>query len=101
MALTIFNSDDKDFMLMQTSWASSLNKMLANPATNGILMKSVQLSTGDNTINHKLGRNLQGWVIVRKRANADIYDTQDSNSMPSLTLTLNSSANVTVDLYLF
>lgn len=82
-------------------WASILNPIVANPANNSIILKNVQLAIGTNTINHKLGRNLQGWFIVRKRGSADIYDTQDSNQMPNLTLTLVSDAIVTVDLAVF
>jgi hypothetical protein len=86
---------------MQNSWASVLNPFIANPFLNGILLKNISLSSGDNTINHKLGRNLQGWVLVRKRQSVDIYDKQDTNQMPDLTLVLNASATATIDLYVF
>ncbi len=90
-----------DTDLMQTRWSSILNPVLINPVVNGILLSGVSLSTGSNTINHKLGRKLQGWCLTRVRASAAIYDTQDSNTMPELTLKLTSSANVTVDIYVF
>jgi len=82
-------------------WASILNPIVANPANNSIILKNIELSVGTNVINHKLGRNLQGWQIIRKRASADIYDTQDTNQMPNLTLTLVSDAIVTIDLAVF
>jgi len=98
MALPIINSAD---MQMQTLWASQLNPLLTNPALQGNILKSVVLASGDNTINHKLGRKLQGWIIVRQRASASMYDKQDSNARPELTLVLNASAAVTVDIYVF
>lgn len=101
MSLPIAKSDDKDLMLMQTTWSAQLNQLLQNPCNIGMLLKEVSLVNGANVINHKLGRKLQGWAIVRKRASADIYDTQDTNNKPSLTLLLQSNANVTVDLYVF
>lgn len=101
MALPIFNSAVAELSLMQTNWASKINPIISNPISNGILLKEQSLTTGSNTINHKLGRKLQGWFIVRQRAAASVYDTQDSNSLPNLTLTLTSSVNVIVDLYVF
>lgn len=101
MALPIFASDSQPMHLMQTAWASKLNPVLANPATSGLLLKNVKLSSGANTINHLLGRPLQGWCIVRQRAAAAIYDSQDANLQPTLTLALQASAPVTVDLYVF
>lgn len=87
--------------LAQDRWASAINPLLTNPSLDSLLLKSVSLKTGINVINHKLGRELQGWKIVRQRAAASIYDTQDQNQMPELTLTLVSSAPVVIDLELF
>jgi hypothetical protein len=86
---------------MQTVWASAINPVLANPVANGIILKSVSLTTGANTVNHLLGRKLQGWILTRVRSSATIYDTQDSNTRPELTLQLTASGNVTVDIYVF
>ena len=90
-----------DWDLAQTQWATEINPVLQNPITAGVLLKNITLATGTNTINHKLGRNLQGWFIVRQRAAGTVYDTQDTNKFPALTLTLQSSANISVDLYVF
>lgn len=101
LKLPIFHSDDQDLQLVQTKWASVLNPLLASPMSTGVLLKSIRLVTGANAINHMLSRNLQGWLIVRQRAAASIYDTQDTNSTPGLTLNLVASAPVSVDLYVF
>lgn len=99
--LTQFQSGDRVFQMMQNSWASDLNPLLANPALQSIILKNVSLVTGSNVINHLLQRNLQGWKIVRQRAAASIYDNQDTNQASQLTLVLVSSANVSVDLEVF
>lgn len=96
-----FQNDDRDFQLMQSRWAALLNPLLASPFASSGLLKGIVLTTGANTVNHLLGRPLQGWFIVRQRAQASIYDTQDSNPKPGLTLTLVSDANATVDIYVF
>lgn len=101
MSLAKFHTDDKPLMMLQTAWASELDPLLKNPTNNCSVLSSVQLQIGSNVINHKLGRKLQGWSVVRKRAAADVYDTQDSNPTPALTLTLTSSAVVVVDLLVF
>jgi len=87
--------------LMQTAWATQLNPVIANPLAQGRLIQNVSLVSGANVINHQLGRKLQGWILTRQRSAASIYDTQDSNTMPALTLQLTSSAAVTVDLFVF
>ena len=101
MALPIYKSDDNDLMLMQTAWAKQINPIISSPLNQGVLLKQISLIAGDNTIDHRLGRDLQGWQIVRLRASAIIYDKQDSNQLQSRTLILNSSAPVIVDLYVF
>ncbi len=99
--LSIFQSSSQELSLMQTSWAKEINPLLTNPMLQGSLIRNVTLAVGDNEVNHKLGRKLQGWTLVRKRAAAEIYDKQDSSIMPHLTLSLTSDAVVTVDLYVF
>lgn len=87
--------------LHQPQWASIIDPIISNPANNSSILQSVSLVTGSNVVNHKLGRKLQGWTIIRQRAAASIYDTQDSNQMPQLTLQLVASAPVVVDLEVF
>lgn len=101
MALPNFQTSSKDVGLIQSTWSTILNPIIAQPFNSGVILKSVKLVSGSNTINHKLGRDLQGWVIIRQRASATVYDTQDSNTNPSLTLLLTASAPVTVDLLVF
>lgn len=88
-------------MLMQNRWASQLNPLLQLPQLKGEVLQSVSLQTGANIINHLLGRKLQGWQIVRQRSAASLYDTQDSNPSPQVTLYLTSSAPVVVDILVF
>ena len=92
---------DRNFNQFQTNVTSSVNPVLANPLVNGTILPNVSLAVGSNTISHTLNRNLQGWIIVRQRALSQIFDTQDSNPNPSLTLILVASTAVVVDLYVF
>ena len=99
--LTIFQSPFHDLSLMQTSWAAQLNPLLDSPLNNVSILQALVLASGDNVINHKLGKRLTGWFVVGQNASATFYDKQASNSTPQLTLTLNSSAAVTINLAVF
>ena len=101
MSLPQFQNDDEVFGKMQNQWATYLDPLLANPANKSLLLKNVNLTACANSVNHLLARKLQGWKIVRQRAAAQVYDTQDSNPIPQLTLTLIASAPVVVDLEVF
>lgn len=94
-------ADDPVVQLMQNSWAQALNPVLRNPLVQGRLMEGVQLQVGDNSLDHLLGRKLQGWIITRIDAAAQIYDKQATNSMPQLTLVLNSNAAANCSLWVF
>ncbi len=102
MSLPKFATADDSMTQMQTVWAAAIDPLLRQPLSNGILLQSLPLASGANVINHKLGRKLQGWFLTRSRGvAASVYDTQDTNAVPNLTLTLNSSAAVVVDIFVF
>lgn len=101
MSLTTFNTTDRILSMLQDSWSSQLNVLLANPLVNGRLIQNVVLASGSNTINTLLARKLQGYLVVLKDANVTIYDTQTTNPMPDKTLQLVSSGPATVTLYVF
>lgn len=98
MALPIFQTSNKDLMLMQTKWAGELNPVLRNPLTNASQLTGIVLITGVNVINHLLGQQMQGWYITDINTGASIYRSAPFNN---LTLTLTSSAPATVNLVVF
>lgn len=99
--LPVFKDENKNFMLMQTKWASILNALLGFAPNQGWILRNITLANGTTQVPHLLGRKLQGWSLVRQRASASIYDTQDANQTPQLTLSLVSSAQVSVDLWVY
>ena len=82
----------------QTKWKSQLDPLMTNPLTNGQFIPNVALINGVTVINHKLGRQMLGYQICGQTAVANIYYSQPFNSK---TLTLTSSAAVTVNLWVF
>lgn len=99
--LPIFQTQVRELSQMQTQWASQLNPVVASPIVLGHQLKNVELASGSNVVNHGLGKTLTGWFIVRQRSAATMYDTQDSNQMPQLTLNLTASAPVSIDLWVY
>jgi len=86
---------------MQVNWASIIEPVISNPANNSIILPNVTLAVGTNIISHRLGTKLAGWKTTRVRAATTIYDIQDQNSTPQLTLLLVASAPAVVDLEVF
>jgi hypothetical protein len=89
------------WMLANPRWAATLNPVLANPLVNGNILSNIALTSGANTINHGLGRPLQGYIVILNSANVTFYDSQATNQKPQLMLILNASGATTVSLYVF
>lgn len=100
-ALAQVQSNDLKLEQIQAANRTASQSSRSNPINGGTILTSISLSSGDNTIPHKLSQKLQGWFIVRIRGAATIYDKQDSNQSQDKTLVLNSSAAVTVDIFVF
>lgn len=96
------NSESTDLNKVQDNIDNAFSYLVQDPFTSAVLLKNIKLTAGnDNIINHKLGRNLIGWILVRKRGPGDIWDKQDENTIPNLTLILNTSQDVVVDLRVY
>lgn len=92
---------DVTLQRLQENVSKAVDPIVRNPVTNGNVLTGVIIGTGGTSVSHKLGRPLLGWMVVRQRAQADVWDEQDDNDRPELTLDLKASATVTVDLYVF
>lgn len=101
MRLTLVQTDSKDLGMLQTNWAAVLNPLLTRQQNQSLIIKNVSLAVGSNNIPTGLDRALQGWKIIRQRAQANIYDDQDNNTTPAKSLILVSDAVVVIDLEIF
>lgn len=101
MKLPLFNTDIQAFSLLQTKWKSILDPLISNRASQSLILKNIKLGVGRNTINHGLGRTLQGWFVIRQNSSATFYDNQEVNSTPETTLILVASAPCLVSLEVF
>lgn len=96
-----FQSDDRIMNQLQTTWSGIIDPVITAPQNNTLILKSISLAVGSNTINHLLGKKLQGWRLTRKRGPADIYDNQDTNQQQSLTLILITDTACVCDIEVF
>ena len=94
-------TSDRQVNQFQQSLSAALQPITSNPIASCIIITKVSLVAGANTIPIGLPQPLQGWFIIRQRAQADIWDSQDTNTTPSQTLILNASAPVVVDIGIF
>lgn len=98
MNLPNIQSDDTEFQLMQNKWSAILNPLIAKPLSSANILKDIPITMGVNTINHLLGRKMQGWIICDIDANAILYRSQPLNDK---TLTITSNGNCTVNLVVY
>lgn len=64
-------------------------------------MITVTLAAAANRINHGLGRAWSGWIVTRKNANADVYETTTLNVDTSRQIELTATGIVTVSIWVF
>jgi hypothetical protein len=87
---------------MQTQWKADIDPALASPLWQGQQLTGVMLTANaTTTINHGLGRALQGWFLTGISGASTIYDLQMTNPSTNKTLILHSSAAVTVSIWVF
>ena len=71
-------------------------KQIANSAIiDGVLIKNIDLGTADTIVNHKLGREPLGWIVVRKNEAGEVYESSTVNKNRDKFLTLRGSTATT------
>lgn len=69
------------------------------PFMNGALFSGVTLTSGSsNTLNHKLGRQATGYMILQNTANSNIWNDTISGST---SIGLHASVTTTVSVWVF
>ena len=98
--LVTTNYSNPDLVDLQANLISFLQQFFELPVLSGVTIQNVPLVAGmDNLINHKLGKAIQGWMVIRKNAAADVYE--QPVALPSKQINLHTSADCTVSLYIF
>lgn len=88
-----------DWALANPQWAAAINPILSNALVSGKIIQSINLvANTPKTINHGLGRMMQGWFVTDTIAAANVWRTQNFNP---LAITLEASANTTISVWVF
>lgn len=91
------NTTDEALNKVQANVESAITPVLQCKLLDGHILSDLELVSGSNRIEHKLGRTLIGYFPVRQSNASTIYDT----SIDDKFLYLTASANITVSLWVF
>lgn len=91
-----FGSDSDEMNRVQDNVEIALEPLIISPIIDGVLI-SASLVAGVNTVNHKLGRKPQGWILVAPQANESVWQLAADKNV----LTLEASGNITTSLWVF
>lgn len=95
-------TDNKDVKDLSNSMKEFAKQLASSPIIDGILIRDIDLTTGSvNIIQHGLGRNVIGWILVSNSTGCIIWDSQATNTDKDKFIYLNSSANTTASIWIF
>lgn len=87
---------------VQENIEQTFKSVLSNPLLDGVLLSDIGLTTGSpNMVEHKLGRQPLGYIVVKRSAAATISDVKSEKVVEQNFLKLNTSTNVTISLWVF
>lgn len=90
---------NRDLDRVQDNIERAFRPVASKEILDGRLIQGVVVTTASVAVSHGLGRNLVGWAVVDKNANADVWRVGTANA--DTLLTLDASATVTVSLWVF
>lgn len=84
-----------------TNWPRLLDPLLDSPIATPIILQEVVLTAGKNVIDHRLGKDLVGYISIGNNGPTTLWSDQANNPLPSKNLWLMASSGVTVNLLVF
>ena len=86
----------------QSNVNTAVRQIANSPIIDGVLIKNIDVGTTDTVINHKLGREPLGWIIVRKNEAGEIYEsTTVNNNREKFLLLRGSTATTDTNFWIF
>ena len=92
-----------EFNSSQNQLEEVLTPITKSQVVDGLLLKSIDLTaSADNLVEHKLGREPLGWIIVRKNEAGEIYEsTTVNNNRDKFLLLRGSTATTDTNFWIF
>ena len=79
-----------------------INPVLNSVIVDGVILEDIDLVSGSFTdIEHKLGREPRGYLVIRKSAAQTVYEEAGDYDNRKLFMKLRASGSVTVNLWVF
>lgn len=75
-------------------WADQFRQV---SLVDGRLVENFEITTSGVSVEHKLGREPKGWIVVRKTADVRVWETDKS----STNLDLDASGTATISIWVF
>jgi hypothetical protein len=85
---------------LQNKLVDAVGALRASPLAPSKVLTSVAIGTSSTEVAHTLGRRVVGWVVVRRDANAVVWESTTQTDRTRF-LTLQAGSAVTVDLLVF
>ena len=96
------NIKDFETSQLQSNVAEFVNQFKDNPKLDGVLIEGVVLSFGSTTtVNHGLGRTVRGFEVVYKNNSVEVWAEDANQALPTKTLVLSTSADATINLWVW
>lgn len=98
----IITTENGDLNRVQNNVAAFVEPLQNSEIWQGRILKDVSLASASTTlVEHKLNREIQGWIIVSKNAQSDIWKDTSSSIIGKRYLGLKCSVDVIVDIWIF
>ena len=69
---------DPDLLKVQENVEQAIKPLLQSIVVSGQVLKSVTVSAGSNNlVEHGLGREIQGYIVIKRSANSTVFDKPD------------------------
>jgi len=96
-------TDDYQLSKVQDAAVESFSGLPTQfPVINGnTVTATAPAATTDFAVNHKLGRAIAGWIVVRKNANANVWESATANPRPTDQVIFQASAKANLTFYFF
>jgi|ERR1035437_995834 hypothetical protein len=89
------------FNTLQSNIQDVLSQIVLDPYLDGLTLTDINIVVGTNTINHTLGRNVIGYIVVSQDQVGNLTTLQKTNNNQTKTLMLNSDQNMVISLRIF
>jgi hypothetical protein len=94
-------SPNEEVTRLQTHIKTTINPLLELPISDGVLLKDLSIATSDTLIDHRLGRQYEGFIVTRLKTNSVVFESPTTNSEQDRIIILKASATATADIYFF